>query len=116
VRSNELANRIEDLATKRLLPLEMLSALLGPDDEHSLKPAGVSFNRLVTDSKTGLYTVVIDAQTNNAGEVSLYESALKKLPAVEDASAQIQSARGDLTTFRLVVKFKPGAIKPDAST
>ncbi len=115
MRSNELATRIEDLATKRLLPLEMMSVILGGEDS-KLRPPGVTFNRLVADIKNGLYTLIVDAQTNNAGEVSLYETVLKKLPAVEDANAQIQSTRGELTTFRLTVKFRPGAVKPDSST
>ena len=109
--SNALATRIEDLATKRLLPMEMLSILLG-GKESSLLPPGMAFTRVVADSSKGLYTLTVDAQTNNAGQVSLYETALKKLPACEDVNVQVQGTRGELTTFRLTVKFRPDAVKP----
>jgi hypothetical protein len=112
--SNVLASRIEDLATKRLLPMEMLSIVLGGEDS-SLKPPGTSFTRVVADSSKGLYSVRIDAQTNNAGEVSLYGDALRKLPVCESVDVQIVNARGDLTTFSLFVTFKHDAVKPNSA-
>jgi hypothetical protein len=112
--SNALATRIEDLATKRLLPMEMLSILLG-GKESSLLPPGMAFTRVVADSAKGLYTLTVDAQTNNAGQVSVYETALKKLPACEDVNVQVQGTRGELTTFRLTVKFRPDAVKPTSA-
>jgi len=108
--SNALAIRIEDLATKRLLPIEMMVAIKGQGRE--LLPPGMIFTRVTADAQKSLYTLRVDAQTNNAGEVSLYESALKKLPICEEVNVQLGNARGDVTPFTITVKFKPDAIKP----
>jgi hypothetical protein len=77
--SNALATRIEDLATKRLLPLEMLTIVLGGADS-SLLPPGMMFTSVKAGAASGLYTLIIDAQTNNAGQVSVYQSALESFP------------------------------------
>lgn len=111
--SNALAIRIEDLATKRLLPLEMLGALTGENNE--ILPPGMIFSRVLATTAGGLYTITIEGQTNNAGQISLYQSALEKLPSCEKVDMQPTGTRGDLTTFRLVVTFKPGSVKPVAT-
>jgi hypothetical protein len=108
--SNALAIHIDDLATKRLLPMEMLTAVMGVNSE--LLPAGMIFTRVVADTSKGLYTLNVEGQTNNAGQISLYQSALEKLPACEKVDMQPQGTRGDLTTFKLTVTFKPDAVKP----
>jgi len=92
----------------------MLSILLGGKDS-TLLPGGMSFTRVVADSSKGLYTLNVDAQTNNAGQVSLYVDALRKLPTCESVEPQILQTRGDLTTFRLTVKFRPDAVKPTSA-
>lgn len=109
--SNALATRIEDLATKRLLPMEMLTIVLGGADS-SLLPPGMMFTNVKAGTASGLYTLVVDAQTNNAGEVSVYQNALEKLPACEKVDVQLKGTRGDLTTFTLTITFKPEAVKP----
>jgi len=108
--SNALAIHIDDLATKRLLPLEMLTVVMGVNRE--LLPPEMIFTRVVADTSKGLYTLNVEGQTNNAGQISLYQSALEKLPACEKVDMQPTGTRGDLTTFRLVVTFKPDAVKP----
>jgi len=111
--AQELANRIEDLATKQLLPLEMLTELVGPNLER--KPADIQFTRIQTDKSRGLYTVVIDAQTANAPQMSVYQTALEKLPSKEKVEFVPQPSRGQFATFRIIFTFKPGVIKPTSS-
>ncbi len=111
--SNALATRIEDLATKRLMPMEMLTIVLGGADS-SLLPPGMMFTNVKAGTASGLYTLVVDAQTNNAGQVSVYQTALEKLPACEKVDVQLKGTRGDLTTFTLTITFKPEAVKPAA--
>lgn len=108
--AQSLAQRIEDLATKQLLPLEMLTELDKP------KPPEVLFTRAVADKNvTGIYTVVIDAQTTNPAQMAVYEAAVKNLPSVDHAELVAQGSRGNLATFKLTVTFKPGALKPVTS-
>jgi hypothetical protein len=114
VASNSLAIRIEDLATKRLLPLEMLTVIMGENRE--IIPPNMKFTRVQADTTRGIYTLVVEGQTNNAGEISLYQAALEKLPACEKVEIQPLPGRGDLAPFRLVVTFKRDAIKPDAAS
>jgi hypothetical protein len=111
--AQDLANRIEDLATKQLLPLEMLTELVGVNLER--KPSDIQFTRVQTDKSRGLYTVVIDAQTTNAPQMSVYQAALEKLPSKEKVEFLPQPSRGQFATFRIIFTFKPGALKPSAS-
>ncbi len=112
--SNALAIRIDDLATKRLLPMEMLTVIMGVNGE--ILPPGMIFLRVNADTSKGLYTLNAEGQTNNAGQISLYQSALEKLPACEKVEIQPLPGRGDLTPFRLTVTFKPDAVKPVPAT
>ncbi len=112
--SNALAIRIDDLATKRLLPMEMLTTIMGVNSE--ILPPGMIFTRVLASTAGGLYTLNIEGQTNNAGQISLYQSALEKLPACEKVDLQPTGTRADLTTFRLTVTFKPDAVKPVSAT
>ncbi len=105
----EVANRIDELATKRLLPMEMITTIVGEKGE--LKPDSIIFNRTTT---IGLDTLVVDAQisTTRVGELDIYQTALEKLPAVAKVEVSSPTTRGDLTTFRLTVVFKPIGLKP----
>jgi hypothetical protein len=111
--SQELANRIEDLATRQLVPLEMLTELVGPNLER--KPPDIQFTRIQADKSRGLYTVVIDAQTANAAQMSVYQGVLEKLPSMEKLEFLPQPSRGQFATFRIIFTFKPGALKPTTS-
>jgi hypothetical protein len=110
IAANSLAIRIEDLATKRLLPLEMLTVIMGENRE--IIPPNMKFTRVQADTARGIYTLTVEGQTNNAGEISLYQAALEKLSACEKVEVQPLPGRGDLAPFRLVVTFKRDAIKP----
>ncbi len=107
--SQELALRIDELATKRLLPLEMVSVL-------TEKKGDIVFTRAFTKREKGLYTIFVEARTNNANQIAVFVSALKQMPACESVETTGQGARNDITTFTLIVTFKPDAIKPAAST
>ncbi|MDB6126580.1 MAG: hypothetical protein JWM35_476 [Verrucomicrobia bacterium] len=100
-----LSTRINELSTKRLLPLEMISLVSG------LKPASIQFNRAQTD---GLYKLKVDAQTTVPAEVSTFQSALRDLPDCENVEVQEARTRDNVMTFVLVVTFKPDALKPAA--
>ncbi|MBC7365336.1 MAG: hypothetical protein H7343_00770 [Undibacterium sp.] len=102
-----LATRIEDLSTKRLLPMEMISLVAGKI------PGNIRFTRVVTDAKD-LDRVTIDARTDNSGEIPLFKSALEAIPEV--AHVEIINQRGaQTTTFTLTTTFKTGAVKPAAA-
>jgi hypothetical protein len=107
----ELAGRIEELSTKRLLPLEMISivspAVVTPKD-----PLGIQFMRATASA---LDTIQIEAQTNNAGEIPGYKTALEKTPGVDRVEIAGQRSRDNIVTFTLIITFKPGALTPAVS-
>ena len=101
----EIADRINDLSTKRLLPIEMLRAV-NPQPQTS-----IILTRAFT---TGLYMLTTDAQTQNAGEIKAYQDRLEALPACASVVIKNQQSRDNLATFTLIVTFKPEALKPMA--
>jgi hypothetical protein len=105
--ANDLANRIEELSTKRLLPLEMVS-LVGSED----KRGGILFTSFTSSTTNGLYTLQIQAQTQNSAELELYRTTLEKLPSVAQVDIPKPDSRNGVTTFQLIITFKPDAIKP----
>jgi hypothetical protein len=107
---HELTNRIDDLATKRLLPLEMVTQVVGENNERI--PADIQFTRVHAEQGAGLYTLFIEGKTENQAQVNAYETTLKNLPAVQNARAQFSQTRGSSATFTIVVTFKPGALNP----
>lgn len=110
MKSQALANRIDDLATKRLLPWEMITLLLSA--EGNLVPDKIKFTSVSATTAEGIYTIRVDAQTNNVGLVPIFQSALEKLPACERVVSSPRGTRGEVALFTMVVTFKPGAIKP----
>lgn len=100
--SQSLATRIEELSTKRLLPFEMLAII------NTARPRTIQFMRTVT---SGLYTLEVEAQTNSSGDIDVFRSALNKLAGCEKAEVNDPRSRDGVSTFRLVVTFKPEAFK-----
>ena len=98
--SQSLATRIEELSTKRLLPFEMLAII------NTARPHAIQFMRTVT---SGLYTLEVEAQTNSSADIDVFRSALNKLAGCEKAEVLDQRIRDGVSTFRLVVTFKPEA-------
>lgn len=105
---HELTNKIEELATKRLMPLEMMTQLTGLDLER--KPAEIQFTRIQADQSRGLYTIFVEGRTSNAAQVSAYEATLRKLPSIARIDAPISQVRGDQAQFTLTAVFKPEAL------
>ena len=98
-----LAHRIDDLSTKRRLPMEMLSIVADK------KPSEIQFMRATT---TDLYTLQVEAQTTNPGQIGGFQTALQQTPACEKVQVTNQQARNNVATFTLVVSFKPELLKP----
>ncbi len=107
----ELAGRIDELSTKRLLPLEMIS-VVSPEAAEPKAPPAIQFLRATTSARD---TIQIEAQTNNAGEIAGYKAALEQTAGVDRVEIRDQRARDNLVTFTLIVTFKPGAVAPAAS-
>lgn len=101
---HSLANRIEELSTRRLLPLEMIT-LIG----EKLPGSNIQFLRTATK---GLYALEIEGQTNATSDVFKYQSALKELPACDQVELGQTTDRGGVTRFTLTVTFKPAALRP----
>ena len=107
-----LGRRIDDLATKRLLPWEMMMAVIGTNK--ATLPKEIYFGRVYTTPGSGLYTLSIDAQTTSVSTISVYTSALKAVAGIESVETRGLQARGENATFTLVITFKSDAIKPGA--
>jgi hypothetical protein len=105
-----LATRIEDLATKRLLPMEMISLVAAK------KTPSISFSRVTTEAKD-LDRAVIEARTDNSGEITLFKTALESLPEVSvvEISDQRNSPGSPTTNFKVTTTFKSGSVKPAAA-
>jgi hypothetical protein len=112
IRSQEVTRQIIDLTTptKRLLPLEMLTSLVGPDTKR--KPEEITFTRVQTLPGSGLYTLYIEAYTNNPAMMQVYESELKKLPEIQSVQIKLLQSRNDRTLYEITATFKPEALKP----
>jgi hypothetical protein len=107
----ELASRIDDLSTKRLLPLEMVSAV-SPETVLPKNPTAIQFLRATANT---LDAIQIEAQTSNAGEISGYKSALEQSAGVDKVEIRDQRARDNVVSFTIIVTFKPGFLTPAAS-
>ncbi|MBL9188195.1 MAG: hypothetical protein JNK23_11990 [Opitutaceae bacterium] len=106
-KSHALANRIDDLATKRLLPFEMIALLT----EDNRKPAEITFVSASASSNTGLHTLFVEAATTSMGQLSAYVATLRRLPMIQSVETRDEKTRNDGGTFRLTVVFKPGSVK-----
>lgn len=107
---DEQARRIEELATKRLLPLEMVTVLVGEDGAR--KPGDIQFTRVEATQAGGLYTVRIEGITNNTAQVNAYGATLAALPEIDKVDPHVAQMRGNITSFTITVTFKPDAVKP----
>ncbi len=104
--SQSLATRIDELSSKRLMPFEMLALL------NAKRPHTIQFMRTVT---SGLYTLEVRAQTNASGDIDVFRSALNQLPECEKVEVLDPASRDGVSTFRLLVTFKPSAFKPEGA-
>ncbi len=114
--AQELANNIQDLVTKRFLPLEMVTSVIGVNSDR--KPGDLVVTRIQSNASgatQGRYTLVLELQTTNSAQVPSYRADLKKLPECEDVNVEPLGSRGDRSLYRLTVTFKPGALKPESA-
>ena len=109
---DNLTSKIDELATKRLRPIEMLLQLVGENYER--QPADIWFTRVSADATRGLNTIFIEGRTTNAAQVNAYEAALRKLPLIEKVEAPLQAVRGDQAQFTLTATFRAGAFTEPA--
>jgi len=101
--AHTLATRVDELARQRLRPFEMLVVL------NDRRPASVQFVRTTTQ---GSDTLEIEAQTANAGDVSVFEQALHDANGVSQVKTRDIRAREGLTSFVITVVFKPQSLQP----
>lgn len=101
-----LANRIDEIATKRLLPIEMVEA------SAAVKPDEVIFTQATAERSRGLHTLIVRGTTANSAQINAYESALRAHPTVQSATAALEQVRNDRSSFVLTVVFKPEALQP----
>jgi hypothetical protein len=109
----DLASRIDELSTKRLLPLEMVS-IVSPEIALPKNPPAIQFLRAEA-SASAFNTVEIDAQTTNAGEIAPYKTAIEQTPGCDKVEIRDQRTQNNVVSFRLIVTFKPGALTPATS-
>ncbi|MEI7651142.1 MAG: hypothetical protein WCJ96_03950 [Verrucomicrobiota bacterium] len=108
--SQGISARILELGVKRLLPLEMLALV------NEKRPATVEFTTVICeikkakDSALAKPTMIIDARTPNAGDISELLKAVQAMPEVEIATNSEPRVRETSTTFRLEVVFKQAAL------
>ncbi len=97
-----LTSRIDELTHRRLRFFEMLAAINAP------RPHSISFTRTGTGTgPNGRNALEIEATTGSADDVGTYETALRALPALDKVEIKDLRARDGVTTFALVVAFKP---------
>jgi hypothetical protein len=108
--AQSLATRIDELATKRMLPFEMISAVVGTKEDIRI-PQGIQFTRVTATPATGLNAIVIDGTSTPAAQLGVYLTTLRNLPAIERIDDRGISTRGDTATFTVVVTFKADALR-----
>ena len=106
--SQQLATRIDELATKRLLPFEMIT-LLYADDR---KPPEIMFRNVVASTQAGIHTLTVEGYSTNASLVPAYLATLRNLPSIARVDNPDFRTRNETATFVFVVTFKPESLKP----
>jgi hypothetical protein len=103
--AQSLANRIEELQTRRLRPFEMIEAVT------AVMPDQIQF---LSTTTSGLYTLEVQAQTTAQTQIDQYQRALQGLATVESAVIEVQRTQANVTTFRMAVTFRPNAFTAPA--
>ncbi|WP_221029584.1 hypothetical protein [Actomonas aquatica] len=98
--AERLASRIEELRTQRLRPFEMIALVDQP------RPESIVF---LETRAIGLYTMEIEAETDNQADVNVYINALQQLAGTESVESLGLNARGARATLTLRVNFSPDA-------
>jgi len=98
--AKNLAMQIDELATNRMRPFEMISMV------SEKMPSSVVFVRTTV---TSLHTMEIEAQAGVSSDVDAFRSALMAMPGCEKVETNRQRLVNGLSTFQLVVTFRPNA-------
>jgi hypothetical protein len=102
-----LTTKINELSSKRLLPIEMILFVGGT------RPETIRFLRTSTD---GLHGLNVEAQSTSPAAVSEYRAKLSALPELEKVEFRDQQARDNVFTFTMLITFRPDALKPNPPT
>ena len=105
--TQELATRLGQMSSQQLRPFEMLAAVNAP------RPASINFIRVST---TGRLSLEVEAQTANSGDLGVYEGKLKAEPGIAQVELRDPRSRDGLTSFLLVVTFRPDFLKKGAGS
>ena len=100
--TQELATRLGEMSSQQLRPFEMLAAVNSP------RPGSIQFLRVAT---TGGLSIEVEAQTNNPGDVGVYEGKLKLATGISQVELRDPRSRDGLTTFILDVTFRPDFLR-----
>jgi len=100
--AKNLSTRIDELSTRRMRPFEMISMVADK------KPASVTF---VSATVTNLYTLDVEAQAATSTDLDAFRSALSSNPGFASVEFKGNRLQNGLTTFRVVVTFRPEAFK-----
>ncbi|HVU17476.1 MAG TPA: hypothetical protein VHD32_11155 [Candidatus Didemnitutus sp.] len=103
--ADSLAKRVDELATQRLLPFEMLVLV------NDKRPGSIQFVRTTTK---GPNTLEVEAQTGNAGDVTNFEQALQGAPGIAQVNTRDIRARDGMTSFVITITFKPDTLRAPA--
>lgn len=107
--SQQLVELVNELTTQRLLPLEMITAMVGKDGER--RPADIAFTRAVGNLEQGVNTIVVELQTSNPAQANAYENQLRSFPEIESVRSTLMNAVGGRSNYQFRVTFKPGVLK-----
>ena len=102
--TEQLADQIEQVVARRLLPLEMLSLV------SSNRPVNTV---LLSSAMDSLYNFTAQARTNTPTEIDEFKTALLKLPQCEKVDVTDSPINNGIATFKIVVRFKPGVLEPE---
>jgi len=94
--ADRLANRIDELKTQRLRPFEMITIADGP------RPETLVFLRTAA---TGLYSMEVEAETDDANAINVYVDELNRLGQTEGVEILNLDTRGSRSTVRLRIQF-----------
>lgn len=104
MRAQTLSERIDELSTNRLRPIEMIQTV------GTHRPPALFF---VSTTTRGLHDLEIRAQTTSPADVAAFQASLRQVPEIlkMDAVQELHTSGEGVSDFRLVVTFKPDAFK-----
>lgn len=98
--AHALAGKVDELTHQQLRFFDMLDLVNGP------RPRSIQFTRTGAGNR---HSIEIEARTDNAQEVPVYEAALRALPALERVEVRGLRTRDGHTIFGLQIVFKAGS-------